>query len=658
MKTRTAFKLAFYCLCLGVALGLYFGLRGRDRLPAGTSGPGAYADRSPGFDPKAAPPGALAVDFRDDVDPASVEAIGRALGVRFRPSSAWTERDRVYVGQVDPTREDEALAALRKDGRVETAEEDFTLSIPEDAPGSLTTPADEAIRDEVAPARGKDFPNDPRAAEQWHMEQIHMPAAWQSTAGEGVIVAVIDTGVSHVEDLAQTEFVPGWNFVGNNEDADDDHGHGTHVAGTIAQSTHNGLGVTGIAFKAKIMPLKVLSAGGSGSVAGIAQAVRWAADHGAKVINMSLGGPMNAQVLARAVKYAHDKGVVVVCAAGNDGRGRVSYPAANTGAVAVAATQQDEQTTFYSNWGKQVAIAAPGGNTREAPTGGVLQNTRYQGKDDYYFFMGTSMASPQATGAAALLLGAAKGGGDEDADPFTVTAAQLRQAIYSSARLLDTSRIQVFEQGNQSVFFLTVFMGFFGMILVFQAGVQALRVVPDLTLLGATFLQLLVRDLAASIGALMLATRVGAGIAAEVGSMVITEQVDALRMCGVEPVEYLLVPRFLASLLMTVVLWVVGVLAALAFGALTAYQSFHVVPSVFLDLSRVGPGDVITGAWKALAYGAAIPIVSGFCGLSARGGSEGVGRATTQAVVASSFVVIVIDFVISAIALFTLQAGG
>ena len=95
----------------------------------------------------------------------------------------------------------------------------------------------------------------------------------------------------------------------------DDHGHGTHVAGTIAQSTHNGVGVAGVAFKAKIMPIKVLSARGSGSVSGIANGIRWAADHGAKVINMSLGGPMASSVLSKAVKYAHDKGVVVVCAA-------------------------------------------------------------------------------------------------------------------------------------------------------------------------------------------------------------------------------------------------------------------------------------------------------------------------------------------------------
>ncbi len=112
----------------------------------------------------------------------------------------------------------------------------------------------------------------------------------------------------------------------------------------------------------------------------------------------------------------------------------------------------------------------------------------------------------------------------------------------------------MYEIGNRSLFFLSITMGFIGMILVYQAGLQAKRVVPDFTLLGATYLELLVRDFAASIGALMLATRVGAGIAAEIGSMVVTEQVDALRMCAADPIDYLIVPRFLASIVMTTVL--------------------------------------------------------------------------------------------------------
>ena len=163
-----------------------------------------------------------------------------------------------------------------------------------------------------------------------------MPDAWKLGDGNGVIVAVLDTGVAYEDykkfhqlpDLKGLTFVEPYDFVANTTHANDDHGHGSHVTGTIAQATNNGIGVAGVALDVKIMPLKVLSASGSGSVAGIADAIRYAADHNAKVINMSLGGAFPSNVLKKAVKYAHDKGVTVICAAGNESRGKVGYPAA------------------------------------------------------------------------------------------------------------------------------------------------------------------------------------------------------------------------------------------------------------------------------------------------------------------------------------------
>lgn len=231
---------------------------------------------------------------------------------------------------------------------------------------------------------------------------------------------------------------------------------------------------------------------------------------------------------------------------------------------------------------------------------------------------------------------------------LTMFARTLRCAVRGKIE-----RRLVLEQmhaiGNRSVFFISVTMGFIGMILVFQSALQALRIVPDLTLLGATYAEILIRDLAASIGAMMLATRVGAGIAAEIGSMVVTEQVDALRMCAADPIQYLVVPRFIASVVMTFCLLIWGCVVAFFAGMMTAHVIFDVSYQTFMNLMLVDSGDVIVGLTKCLAYGAAIPVVSAQRGLTTFGGSEGVGWATTSAVVSSSLAVIVLQFLISAL---------
>lgn len=206
---------------------------------------------------------------------------------------------------------------------------------------------------------------------------------------------------------------------------------------------------------------------------------------------------------------------------------------------------------------------------------------------------------------------------------------------------------QMYEIGNRSLVFLCIVLGFVGMILTYQAGLQTLRVVPDLSRLGATFIELLIKDLGPSICALMLATRVGAGIAAEIGSMVVTEQVDALRMCAADPVDYLVKPRFIASLVMTLLLVVCASTVAIGTGALTAQAYFDITPRTFLNFDRVGVSDLSVGFAKCLAYGAAIPVISSQAGLSTFGGSEGVGAATTRAVVNSSLAVVIMNFFIS-----------
>jgi phospholipid/cholesterol/gamma-HCH transport system permease protein len=206
---------------------------------------------------------------------------------------------------------------------------------------------------------------------------------------------------------------------------------------------------------------------------------------------------------------------------------------------------------------------------------------------------------------------------------------------------------QMWIMGNKSVFYMTVTMGVIGIILIYQGGLQAQRIVPDTSMIGATYLKFLVRDLAPSIGGLPLAMRIGAGIAAELGSMVVTEQVDAMRMCAADPVDYLVVPRFIASTVMgtAVIIWSAFVMTVS--GMLTANLVFDVNFHTFMNTTLMNYGDGVVGLVKAMTYGATIALVSSHRGLATFGGSAGVGWATTSAVVYSCFCIIVLNLILS-----------
>lgn len=253
-------------------------------------------------------------------------------------------------------------------------------------------------------------PDDPLAVDQYAVDQHGMLEAWGATTGEGVVIAIIDTGIDMDHPDLADRIVAGHDWVDDDDIPDDENGHGTHVAGSAAAIGNNATGVIGMAPEAKIMPLKVLGADGSGSSDDIAEAIRWAADNGADVINLSLGGSSN--LLGRiynkvdptnqAIEYANDKGVVVIAAAGNDDTFLTAYNT-ETPVLVVNATNEVGETARFSNFGDPRAVSAAG--ARIISTAPTYPTTIWpEGSDGYEELDGTSMASPHVAGIAALMI--------------------------------------------------------------------------------------------------------------------------------------------------------------------------------------------------------------------------------------------------------------
>jgi thermitase len=257
------------------------------------------------------------------------------------------------------------------------------------------------------------IPSDPNWGLQYGLVNIHAPQGWDySTGSSAVTIAIVDSGVdlSHA-DLA-AKIVPGYDFVNGDNIPQDDYGHGTHVAGIAAAIGNNGLGISGVSWGARIMPIKVLDSGGGGNFANVAAGIIWATDHGAQVLNLSLGGNSPSTVLQDAVNYAYGKGVVLVAAAGNSAPNPILYPASYPNVIAVGAVDSANNHATSSNSGPELDVVAPGVSIYSTVPGG------------YNYLSGTSMAAPYVAGLAAILRGF-PGGYSPDAIEFEMESTAM-----------------------------------------------------------------------------------------------------------------------------------------------------------------------------------------------------------------------------------------
>lgn len=238
-------------------------------------------------------------------------------------------------------------------------------------------------------------PNDANYREQWAPERILAERAWDITTGGPITIAMLDTGVSRTHPDLAGRLVDGFDFVNNDADPSDDNGHGTFTAGIAGASGNNGLGVAGISWGAKLMPVKILDQDGRGPVSAFAQGIRFAVDNNAQIVNVSAGIPVPSQTMEAAVSYAIGRGVSVVAASGNQPDGVQNYPAAYPSVIAVSASNRSDRVADFSSYGSHIWLAAPGEE---------IVSTFYRDGDNYAALSGTSASAPFVSGTIALML--------------------------------------------------------------------------------------------------------------------------------------------------------------------------------------------------------------------------------------------------------------
>ncbi|MCK0506838.1 S8 family serine peptidase [Aromatoleum anaerobium] len=329
-------------------------------------------------------PGRILVQPRPGLPEAALEKILKAHGGK---SIERIEAIGVHVVQLPPNVSEKAVAALlSKNKHLKFAELDMLL----EPAGSV---------------------NDPYFSKAWHLPKIQAPTAWDASTGAGVTVAILDSGVDASHPDLAGKLVSGWNFYDGNSNTTDVNGHGTKVAGTVAAATNNATGVAAVAGAAKIMPVRVSSSSGSGSLSAIASGLTWAADRGARVANLSFYGVSTSSTIVSAAQYMKNKGGLVTVSAGNYGT-ETTFASTDT-MIIVSATDSNDAKTSWSSYGNYVDLAAPGAGIWTTANGG-----------GYGSVSGTSFSSPVTAGVVALMMAV---------NP-TLGASQVQQLLQSTAK--------------------------------------------------------------------------------------------------------------------------------------------------------------------------------------------------------------------------------
>ncbi len=278
---------------------------------------------------------------------------------------------------------DEVLADLRADPNVEYAEPNYRVQLADDG---------------VVTALDVD---DPLTIDQYSLDQMRVRDAWSLSTGGSNVVAVLDTGVQANHPDLMGRVLTGYDFVNDDTNAADDNGHGTWVAGIIAATANDDYGIAGISWTDKILPVKIMNSSGSGSSSDLTAGIIWAADRGAEVINMSVGGFPYSQYVQDAVNYAWGKGSILVAAAGNNNRDESFYPASFTNVISVSATQLNDEFSHWSSYGPAVDVSAPGSSV--LTTNCIASVCPHPEWGSHTYISGTSFATPNVVGVVALL---------------------------------------------------------------------------------------------------------------------------------------------------------------------------------------------------------------------------------------------------------------